>query len=439
VWDTIKNGDVWHGEFHNKRKDGSLFWEDAIISPIFNSSGKVTHYLSLNEDITERKLLEEKFLQSQKMEAIGQLAGGIAHDFNNLLTVIAGNSSLMQLNELQENQKTKLEGIDLAVSRAAALTSQLLAFSRKQISQPKNIDLNDIIKDDVKMLSRLITEDINVNLELSDNLPQVTADPHQINQILLNLLVNARDAIHTQNKIAKTKKLITIKTELAENGDINKPSILFSISDTGVGMTTEIQDKIFEPFYTTKSTGKGTGLGLSTVYGIVQQNKASINVISKPGKGTTFRIYWPTSKISSRNEENDESKITLPKGNETILLVEDDNNIRKITREFLIKLGYKVQHAASGEQAIEIIGKNSTQINLLITDVIMPGISGVELSKKVKEKYPNIGIIYTSGYSDDLPIEDGFLEKSVNFVQKPFSLSQLSQKIRNVLNTEIHQ
>ncbi len=392
-------------------------------------------------DVTESRLLQDQLNQAQKMEAIGQLAGGVAHDFNNLLTVISGYTNLLMLSDqISEKDKNKLEQVQKAGVRAEALTRQLLAFSRKQIAQPKIIDINMVITESLKMLNRLIGEDIHIELKLDEHLPSIFADPNQFEQILINLMVNARDAI--QANTDHSKKLITIETKIREideaflktHTDIKTgPHLELAISDTGTGMDKVTREKIFEPFFTTKQQGKGTGLGLSTVYGIVKQNKAAINVYSEPGRGTTFRIYWPVAGDTADSGDI-EIRTDLQKGSETILLVEDDDEVRRFGMDAIQSLGYSVYTAKSGPEALNLIRNEKIKPHLLITDMIMPGMDGKELSKSVKQHIPEIQVIYTSGYTNGLISDKDFPEKGLQFLEKPFSLSSISKKIRVVLD-----
>ena len=421
---------------------------DGTWNPI---EGSITNLLKLKSvngivinfrDVTEGQRLQEQLSQSQKMEAIGQLAGGVAHDFNNLLTIISGYSYLLLMDEqFPEEFKAKLEEIEEASSRAEALTRQLLAFSRKQIVQPIIVDFNTTINDSIKMLRRLIGEDIQIKLELNDNLSPVLADPHQLQQILVNLIVNARDAIQTDTKLANKKYIIieTRNTYLDEEYSRTHTEVETGnyvelvISDTGVGMDKLIVDKIFEPFFTTKEQNKGTGLGLATVYGIVKQNNASIVVYSEPDQGTSFSIYWPVaeSKISKVQQT---TKSRVKKGSESILLVEDDRAVRDFSIQALESLGYKVYEAENGNMAIDLLKKKKLKPDLLITDIIMPGMDGKELSEKIKKLLPKARVIYTSGYTDNHIVTKGSLDKGIDFLEKPYSVSSLSSKVREVLD-----
>ncbi len=443
LWENIQSGKEWRGELRNRKKNGELFWQFAYISSIKNERGEISHFLAINEDITERKLLQQQLLQSQKMESIGTLAGGIAHDFNNLLTVIKGYSDLA-LSKLGDNHPLRkdLTAVYSASERAENLTRQILAFSRKQIIQPRIVDINQIINSSNSMLRRLIGEDIDIQMNLSSDLPRIKADPGQIEQILINLIVNARDAIDQKENHNGEKKIIihTGQTFLDESyvarhmGSRTGYYTIFSVSDDGTGMTEEIKQQIFEPFFTTKGKEKGTGLGLATVYGIVKQNNGYIWVYSETGKGTTFKIYWPVtdeelSVIGLR--ENGAGEFA---GHEYILIVEDDKSVRDFTSSVLTGFGYQVSTAEDGRKAIKRFTKNRSRIDMLITDLVMPGMNGKELAEKIKELRPGIRILFTSGYTDTHIVRGGELEKDLNFLQKPYSIQELMTKVRQILD-----
>jgi len=431
-----------------KRKDGTIFPTEVNIK-LVNIDDKQMALVYLR-DITakkqiekEREELQEQLRQAQKLEALGTLAGGVAHDFNNLLTVINGYAELA-LQQSQDNPKLyrSIELIKKAAEKAEQLTNQLLAFSRKQIYEPKIVNVNHIINDLEKMLRRLISEDIHIEKILAPDLPNIVADPAQIEQILINLVVNARDAINELGNKAKERKII-IETDyvfLDEDyvakhvGTQVGPYVLISVSDTGIGMDEETKEKIFDPFFTTKGMGRGTGLGLATVYGIVKQNNASIHVYSELGQGTTFKIYWPAV------EEKEGIKVKkgtteIPKGREKVLLVEDDNLVRDFISNALKSLGYQVFEASNGKEALELIKDNRLKPDLLITDLVMPGMNGKELAEKIREFLPQISVLYISGYTDDYLFLSDILGKNVNFLQKPFTIKKLAQKVRQILDS----
>ena len=445
LWHSLVKGKEWRGEFQNKKKNGQIYWEYAFISPIKNESGKITHYLAVKEDISQRKMLQEQLMQSQKMEAIGTLAGGIAHDFNNILTVINGYSefALMKLNEKDPLHKD-VSSILSASKKAENLTRQILAFSRKQIYQPEIISVDKIISDLEKMTRRLIGEDIKIEFKTKKNIPNIKADPSQIEQILINLIVNARDAIN-QKEDKTDDKLISIETgtkflddEFAKKhlDSVSGKYVYFYVSDNGVGMTENVVQNIFEPFFTTKETGKGTGLGLATVYGIIKQNKGDIFVYSKPEKGTTFKIYWPVTEEQIITDDKTDIQSENLKGDEVILLVEDNDELRNLAIITLEKFGYKMHSASNGVEALNLIKKIKLSFDLLITDLIMPDMNGQELAKQIKKMYPGSNILFTSGYTDDHIADSGELEKDIEFLQKPFTVHALLSKIRTILDKD---
>jgi nitrogen-specific signal transduction histidine kinase/CheY-like chemotaxis protein len=388
-------------------------------------------------DVSERKRMEAQFLQAQKMEAVGQLAGGIAHDFNNLLTIIKGYSQL-SLMELKESDplKRNIEEIRKAADRASDLTRQLLAFSRRQILEMKVLDLNSIVRDVDEMLLRIIGEDIELVTLLAGDLGRVKTDRGEIEQVIMNLAVNARDAMPDGGKL-------TIETANAELDEAYArvhvavtPGryVMLSFSDTGVGMTPEVRGRVFEPFFTTKEKVKGTGLGLSTVYGIVKQSGGNIWVYSEPGKGTTFKIYLP--RVDEPLEEVVERVVAgeFPRGTETILVVEDEDEVREVAVRILSGQGYKVLEATKGIDAFLICTEHDGPIHLLLTDVVMPKMSGRELAETLMSIRPGIKVLYMSGYTDNAIVHHGVLETGVDFIQKPFAVDALARKVRDVLD-----
>ena len=386
----------------------------------------------------EKTALQEQFRQSQKMEAVGRLAGGIAHDFNNLLTVIKGYSQLSLL-DLRESDILwgNIQEIQKATQRAADLTRQLLAFSRRQILDLKVLDLNTLLKDLNKMLRRIIGEDIELVTLLAEDLGRVRIDPGQFEQMILNLAVNARDAMVSGGKLTIETSNVELDEEYVRTHISVKPGsyVQLSISDTGVGMSFDTKEKVFEPFFTTKEKGKGTGLGLSTVYGIVKQSEGNIWVYSEPGRGTTFKIYLPRVEEKLDAVIKEEESDSLPRGSETVLLAEDDPLVRDLARRLLIQQGYTVLEASNGEEALRVAKeKAGEKIHLLLTDVVMPQMGGKELSEKLKRLRPDIGVLYTSGYTDNAIVHQGTLEPGTYFLQKPFSHKTLSHKVREVLD-----
>jgi len=386
-------------------------------------------------DVTGRRRLEEQLRQAQKMEAVGMLAGGVAHDFNNLLTIISGYSQLI-LNNLaaSDPNHNSVAQIMKAADRAATLTKQLLAFSRRQVLQPKVLDLNRLIGSLGTMLRRLIGEDVELKMVLRPDLGQVSADPGQIEQVLMNLAVNARDAMPKGG----TLTIETANVQLAENTGSRRvpvkagPYTLIAVSDTGFGMDEATQARLFEPFFTTKGSGRGTGLGLSTVFGIVKQSGGNVEVYSVPDRGTSIKVYLPRIDQPVAVEAVETAR-KVARGTETILLVEDDEMVRSLVRESLTREGYKVLDAADPLEARRIADAFRGKIHLLITDVVMPKVSGRELADQLVRRRPGMKLIFMSGYTDSAVINSGILQKEVAFLQKPFTPGVLMEKVRDVL------
>ncbi|MEW6207425.1 MAG: PAS domain S-box protein [Acidobacteriota bacterium] len=419
-----------------KRKDGKLvaLWLSGQV--VRGEQGAVEGFEMIAENLTERRALEEQLRQSQKMDAIGKLAGGVAHDFNNLLTVINGYADLLAgLHIKSDPRRQHAQEIKKAGARASSLTTQLLAFSRKQMLQPVALDLNAVITDSLKMLRRLIGEDIEVIVSLDADAGQIKADPTQIEQVIVNLAVNARDAMPDGGKLTIETSNVEID-ESSAHWNIDAPSgpyVMMAISDTGAGMDEETMRCIFEPFFTTKERGRGTGLGLSTVYGIVKQSGGHISVYSEKGLGTTFKIYLPRVDDRAERKSEDEQE-EMPRGTETILVVEDERMVRELICRMLRGCGYTVLEAATGEQALEFCHNHDRQIHLLITDVVMPQISGPALAERVKAFRPQMKRLFISGYTDNALINDAVLEGGVEFLQKPFSPLDLARKARQLMD-----
>ncbi|HKV34953.1 MAG TPA: ATP-binding protein [Pyrinomonadaceae bacterium] len=382
---------------------------------------------------------ERQLIQSQKLEAVGRLAGGISHDFNNLLTVILGYSDITLRQFSQEHPlRRNLEEIVRASERAAALTRQLLAFSRKQVMQPKVFGVNSVVIELEKMLRRMIGEDIELRVSLHPDLGNIKADPAQLEQVIMNLVVNARDAMPKGGKLTiETSNVYLDHTYATEHVSVQPGNyVMLAISDTGCGMDKETRQHIFEPFFTTKAQGKGTGLGLSTVYGIVKQSGGNIWVYSEEDRGTTFKIYFPQVTAEAEEYRRATPRIEAPRGSETILLVEDADWVRKLARQVLERAGYRVVEASGADEAISIIeaSHNGTTVDLVLTDVIMPGMSGNDMSKQLLAMRPGLPVLYMSGYTDDAIVQHGVLEPGINFIQKPFSPDALALKVREVLD-----
>jgi two-component system, cell cycle sensor histidine kinase and response regulator CckA len=382
--------------------------------------------------------MEEQLLQSQKMESVGRLAGGVAHDFNNLLTVVNGYGELA-LRKLEKGNPLRpyVEEIKKAGERAANLTRQLLAFSRKQILQPKVIDLNDHVAEANRMLRRLIGEDIEIVLTLRPNLWKVRVDPSQLDQVLVNLAVNARDAMQHGGRLTIRTDNVTVDAETAQRGDSPQlgPHVLLTVSDTGHGMDEQTRSRLFEPFFTTKDVGKGTGLGLSTVYGIISQSGGFVTVESEPGRGAAFKIYLPRVEDETRDAHaEDGAQEGLPRGTETILLVEDEEIVRTMTRSILEECGYTVLSASDGKLALDVCASHVGEIDLLLTDVVMPQMSGRRLAEHMKTTHPRTRVLYMSGYTDDAILRHGVIEETAAFMEKPYSPDALARKVREVLD-----
>jgi PAS domain S-box-containing protein len=394
----------------------------------------------LELQVTERRSIEEQLRQAQKMEAIGQLAGGVAHDFNNLLTVISGYSDILITGgQLDEGKKALVREISKAGDRAASLTRQLLAFSRRTVLAPRMLDLNALVSDHEKMLRRLIGEDVTLTARLDPLVKCVKADAGQLEQVILNLAVNARDAMPQGGELTiETDNVELDETYAQTHPDVNPgPYVLLAVRDTGCGMTAEVMARIFEPFFTTKGPGKGTGLGLATVYGIVKQSGGHIAVSSEPNRGTTFKIYLPAFEARPSGKSFPGIQ-PMPKGSETILLVEDEDAVRAIARHTLESCGYRALEASNGADALRRCTQHQARIDLIVTDVVMPGMAGRPLIERLKGLWPDIKVLYMSGYTDDAVIRHGVLQAQAAFLQKPFAPHALATKVREVLDQDQH-
>src|SRR5215472_4581339 len=429
-------------DFHNvevqwKRKDGNIITALLNGRRVAAPDDAQAYYEVFAEDITQRRILERQLFQSQKMEAIGRLAGGIAHDFNNLLGVVLGHTEILEEAARRDVRlQRSVEAIQSATQRATALTTQLLAFSRKQKVEPKILDLNVSVREMEKLLRRVIGEDIELIIRVPSGAGTIRMDPGQIDQILMNLAVNARDAMPDGGKlILETSSVILDDSYVGQHlGAAAGPFVLLSISDTGCGMDQETLSHIYEPFFTTKEKGKGTGLGRSTVYGIVKQSGGYIMAYSEPGRGTTFKVYFPHVRGVPEAPRASARRPELPGGRETILLVEDETALRELTRGLLETAGYSVLEAASVEDAIRLAEAADRKIDLLLTDVVMPVMDGHELSRRLTSSYPTLKVLYMSGYTDDVIVQRGVLNGGTRLLQKPFDRASLLGKVRQVLD-----
>jgi len=421
-------------EFRFRHKSGSWRVLEVISTMRTTHEGRVT-VLGAARDVTDRRLLEEQFRQSQKMEAVGRLAGGVAHDFNNLLTVIAGYCDLLR-EEVRDQPRLHedVEEIARAAERAAALTRQLLAFSRRQVLAPRVVDLNEVVVRMEGMLRRLIGEDIELVTRLDTRLAAVRADPNQLEQVIMNLAVNSRDAMPEGGRLTLATANVEARTPIAHrHSSVPAGSYAtLAVTDTGTGMPEETLEHIFEPFFTTKEQGKGTGLGLPTVYGIVRQSGGSVTVRSDPGGGTTVRVYLP--RVEARPEaDRAASGGRLPHGSETILLVEDEDQVRGLAREILSRHGYRVIEARGATEALAIATQPAGEIDLMVTDMVMPGLSGRELAERLATLQPAMRVMYMSGHAEGGIVHEGVLEEGTPYLQKPFLPEALVKMVRRVL------
>jgi PAS domain S-box-containing protein len=419
--------------FDVTRKDGAR--KSILFRPVSLSRDR---QFVIYEDVTRQRELQAQLQQAMKMEAMGRLAGGVAHDFNNLLTVILGNVALA-LGKVQPSAPVAgmLSEVNKAAERAALLTQQLLAFSRKQIIEPKVLNLNDLIADLNAMLVRLIREDIKIRILPGEALGAVKVDAGQFQQVLINLVVNARDAMPGGGKIVIETSNAELDDGYCSRHPYVKPGrfVMVAVSDTGHGMSEEVKAHIFEPFFTTKAKGGGTGLGLATTYGVVKQAEGSIEVYSEMGMGTTFKIYLPRIEEAASKSARDDRPPERPGGAETVLIVEDETIVRDLCARVLDESGYCVLQAGNGDEAIALATGYRERIDLLLTDVVMPGMSGRELADRLTRIHPETRVLFTSGYTDNAIVHHGVLDEDVSFIGKPYSPSALAKKVREVLDT----
>jgi two-component system, cell cycle sensor histidine kinase and response regulator CckA len=422
-----------------RRRDGNLLWARVNISLLRDSSGRPQHFIQVIEDITERRTLEAQIRQASKMDAIGRLASGVAHDFNNLLTVILGFAEILATDvSISPSHAEDLGEIMKAAHRATALTKQLLAFSRQQVLVASPLDLNAVIKDMTGMLSRLIGENIDVELVLALDLAPAIADRSQLEQVIMNLVVNARDAMTAGGRLTiETTSVDLENSTFHDEAVVDGRYTMLAISDTGGGMTNETLRRLFEPFFTTKDAGKGTGLGLSTTYGIVKQSRGYIWVYSELGQGTTFKVYLPQSAESAAAPESISSDrvVAAPKApSETVLLVEDEAGVRHLSKRILNNAGYHVLEAANGNDGEKLFALHADSINLVVTDIMMPGCGGPELLTRLRVRVPDLRVLYMSGYSARTTARHAGIDDSAPFIQKPFTAAELARRVRETLD-----
>ena len=436
LWSTIGSGRVWRGKLYNQKKDRTALIEDAIISPVLGPDGTVSHFVKVARDVTYEEDLEARFQQAQKMEAVGRLAGGVAHDFNNILTVISGYSEILA-QELGKSGawREELGAIIDAAARASTLTGQLLTFSRKQKLEPQVTDLNAVVRGIEQMLRRLIGEDISLSMQLETHLGSIFVDRGQIEQVILNLAVNARDAMPKGGELHLRTWRVTLDQVLhgahpdAAPGDYS----IMEVTDTGTGMSEEVKAHLFEPFFTTKPEHKGTGLGLATVYGIVAQSGGFIEVSSRLGEGTRFQIYFPITREAARQKSGPAGAAAWW-GNESVLFVEDDAAIRKLLMRSLRERGFTVTEAPNAGKALEIFRAQPGAFQLLLTDVVMPDSSGPALAEILRREQPGLRVLFISGYTANETVEYGVMGSEINLLQKPFTMQELARRVRETLD-----
>jgi PAS domain S-box-containing protein len=438
LWKTITSGNVWRGQFHNRKKNGEMYWEDATISPITDEKGDIKNYIAIKEDITKRKSLEEQLLQSQKMEGIGRLAGGVAHDFNNILSAIISYAYLAGMDAGDDLKlKHNVDQITVLASRASEITKGLLEFSRKHPYNPAPLNINEKIMSVKKIMNKFLGEDIELNIKLADRYLVIMADTVQIEQIIMNLATNAYDAMNGSGTLSILTEMMTIDNSFIQLNKFGKPGTyaVITVSDTGTGMNKNIKQMIFEPFFTTKEVGKGTGLGLSIVYGIVKQHQGFIHVYSEPGHGTTFKLYFKIADTDAIEQIKEEPIAADLSGHEeTILLAEDEEDVRAVETTILQKYNYRVIEAVDGQDAIDKFINNMDMIKLCILDAVMPKKNGKEVIEAIRKNKSNTNIILTSGYAADVISCTGIPKEGLEFLPKPILPDNLLKTVKKVLN-----
>jgi len=438
MYRVLNSGQVWHDIVRNRAKDGHFYWVDTTIVPFMGKDNKPRSYIAIRTDITENKKAEQALRRSQKMDALGQLTGGIAHDFNNILNIILGNLEQLKQQVLNdEKAQLRVQNIHKSTMRAAELTRQLLSFSRHQAENVTTTNINQLIKEMGNLIAHSVTPQVEIEWHLAKDLWSTEIAPGDFEDSLLNLVINARDALTGSGWLSIETANTTLDDNYCENNPEVKPGdyVQLKISDCGEGMTVEQLEHIFEPFYTTKEQGKGTGLGLAMVFGFIQRSKGHINVESVQGIGTTFRLYLPRSYEATQAVavSTEESKEALAEGNETILVVDDEEALLELAEESLLDLGYRVLTAVNGQQALDVLNREEN-IDLMISDVIMPGgINGYELAERVTTDYPELKVLLASGYTEKITSSENRKRFSDNLLAKPYSLEELAQKVRQIL------
>ncbi|GAB4232630.1 MAG: PAS domain S-box protein [Deltaproteobacteria bacterium] len=437
MWSALRRGEVWTGHFISRRKDGSLYEEDATISPVRDASGEIVSFVAVKRDVTRLVSLEKQLRMAQKMESVGTLAGGIAHDFNNALTGIVGFGEMLRL-RLGNDPKANadLDEIFRCAERASGLTRQMLTFARRQVIEPSNLDLNLVVTDLAKLLRKVTREDIEIRILPSEGPATVRADRGQVEQVLMNLCLNARDAMPGGGRLVVETAVETLGKKYVEKNPYMQEGryAVLSVSDTGTGMDEKTRERVFEPFFTTKEPGKGTGLGLAVVYGIVKQHGGFIHLYSEPGEGTTFRVYFPAVDAPpDPAAKRPGAQETVSGGGETILLAEDDASIRDLVERTLTSHGYRVMTAKDGEEAVAILRRHGAEIAMAVLDVVMPRKGGKEAYDEMTGMVPGLKVLFLSGYPAGAIHESFVLRPGIPFLQKPFDLPTLARKVREVL------
>ncbi len=436
MWSAAASGKVFRGTIATRKKNGQLFASEIVLTPMRGPQGTITHFIYTGRDLSDQRRMESELQQSQKMDAIGRLAGGVAHDFNNLLLIISAYAELM-LDSLAEGHalRRNVGEIMTASRRASDLTRQLLAFGRKQVQSLQVIDLNRAVGEIAEMLPHLIGEDVQLEFRPGQNLVHVKADPVQVEQIIMNLAANARDAMPRGGRLTIETATVVVDEPYMQHHSIvpTREYVLLTVTDSGEGIAAEHLPHIFEPFYTTKDAGKGTGLGLATVYGIVKQNSGFVWVYSEPGLGTTFKIYLPRVSPNQHQAWVPKADDDVRGGSETLLLVEDEIAVRESTRQSLTRSGYTVLEASDGEDALRVSREHRGPINLMISDVVMPKMGGPQLAEHLAGERPDMKVLFVSGYAENTVLQHGHVDIARRFLQKPFSLKALARKVREVL------